>query len=79
MEVLEVTSRIGSARTIVKTFAVFRKTDHDLVGARAAKVVQKKWARFGGGFYGATAIWTLIVLELSDLYALVADWPGMVL
>lgn len=31
---------------------------------------------FGGGFYGAAALWTLVVIELSDLFSFVRDFPG---
>ena len=40
-------------------------------------VVHRKWLRFGGGFYGAAGLWTLLVVELADLFSLIVDWPGL--
>ena len=42
-----------------------------------ANLAFKKWARFGGGFYGAAALWTLLVAELADLFSLIINWPGI--
>ena len=39
--------------------------------------VTRKWLRFGGGFYGAAGLWTLLVAELADLFSLIIDWPGI--
>lgn len=39
--------------------------------------VHQKWLRFGGGFYGAAGLWTLLVAELADLFSLIIDWPGI--
>ena len=35
-----------------------------------------KWLRFGGGFYGLCAIWTLIVLEVQGLVQLILNLPS---
>ena len=43
----------------------------ELPGANA---VYRKWFRFGGGFYGAAALWTLVVVEVVDLFSLITDW-----
>lgn len=42
-----------------------------------ANFVTRKWLRFGGGFYGAAGLWTLLVAELADLFSLIIDWPGI--
>lgn len=35
-------------------------------------VLQKKWMKFGGGFYGMAALWTLIVVEVSGGVSVIA-------
>ena len=35
-------------------------------------ILQKKWMRFGGGFYGLAALWTLIVIEVGGAAATIA-------
>lgn len=30
-------------------------------------ILHHKWMRFGGGFYGVAAVWTLIVMEVSGI------------
>ena len=42
-----------------------------------ANFVTRKWLRFGGGFYGAAGLWTLLVAELADLFSLIINWPGI--
>jgi len=38
----------------------------------ADSVLHAKWMRFGGGFYGVAALWTLLVIEASGVAAVVA-------
>jgi hypothetical protein len=40
--------------------------------APADSILHAKWMRFGGGFYGVAALWTLIVIETGGLAAFVA-------
>lgn len=35
-------------------------------------VLHKKWMKFGGGFYGVAALWTLIVVEVSGVASVIA-------
>ncbi len=37
-----------------------------------------KWLRFGGGFYGLTALWTFIVIELQGLLWVVTNFSAVV-
>ena len=39
-------------------------------------LVQQRWMKFGGGFYGLTALWTLVVIEISDFVQFVVGFPG---
>lgn len=41
-----------------------------------ANFLRNKWMCFGGGFYGAAALWTLVVIELTDFFSFVRDFPG---
>ncbi|MCP5348047.1 MAG: hypothetical protein R3F41_10550 [Gammaproteobacteria bacterium] len=36
-------------------------------GNRNVRLVYKRWASFGGGFYGIAGLWTFLVIEISDL------------
>jgi hypothetical protein len=36
-------------------------------------VLHAKWMRFGGGFYGVAALWTLVVMEASGIIGAIAD------
>lgn len=36
----------------------------------------KRWMRFGSGFYGLAALWTLIVSEMLDVYGFMTNFPG---
>lgn len=37
---------------------------------------QKKWAKFGGGFYGVTAFYTYLVIETKEIIDLVINYGG---
>jgi hypothetical protein len=38
--------------------------------------VQKKWAKFGGGFYGIVAFFTYIVVEIYEIISVVTEFGG---
>jgi len=38
--------------------------------------VQKKWAKFGGGFYGIVAFFTYIVVEVTEIITMVMNFGG---
>ena len=40
--------------------------------------LQKKWAKFGGGFYGIVAFFTYIVVEVSEIITMISDFGGLV-
>jgi hypothetical protein len=40
--------------------------------------VQKKWARFGGGFYGIVAFFTYIVVEITEIATMIANFGGFI-
>ncbi len=40
--------------------------------------LHRNWMKFGGGFYGITALATLILIEIGDLISLLKDFPGIV-
>lgn len=40
--------------------------------APADSVLHSKWMKFGGGFYGTAALWTLIVIEASGVAGVLA-------
>ena len=40
--------------------------------------VQKKWARFGGGFYGIVAFFTYLVVEITEIATMIANFGGFI-
>lgn len=40
--------------------------------------LQKRWAKFGGGFYGIVAFFTYIVVEVLDIISVIADFGGFI-
>jgi hypothetical protein len=40
--------------------------------------LQKKWARFGGGFYGIVAFFTYVVVEVTDIITTIAGFGGFI-
>jgi len=40
--------------------------------------LKKKWARFGGGFYGIVAFFTYIVIEVLDIISVISDFGGFI-
>ena len=38
--------------------------------------VQKKWAKFGGGFYGIVAFFTYVVVEVTEIISMVMNFGG---
>ena len=40
--------------------------------------VQRKWAKFGGGFYGIVAFFTYIVIEAMDIFTTIASLGGFI-
>lgn len=38
---------------------------------------QKKWAKFGGGFYGVTAFYTYIVVEITEVTNMIINIGGL--
>jgi hypothetical protein len=39
-------------------------------------ILHRNWMKFGGGFYGVTAVATLILIEIADLFHFIVDFPG---
>ena len=40
--------------------------------------VQKKWAEFGGGFYGIVAFFTYLVVEIKEIITMISSFGGFV-
>ena len=43
---------------------------------KAANFFERKWMKFGGGFYGLSALTTLIIIELKDFSSFIFNFPG---
>jgi hypothetical protein len=42
-----------------------------------ADIVFDKWMWFGSGFYGLAALWTFAVIEVSDIFNFIFNFPGL--
>jgi len=40
--------------------------------------LQKKWAKFGGGFYGIVALFTYIVVEVTEIFTMISKFGGLI-
>jgi hypothetical protein len=40
-------------------------------------LLESKWMKFGGGYYGITALTTLVLVELGDAFHFVFNFPGL--
>ena len=40
--------------------------------------IQKKWAKFGGGFYGIVGFFTYIVIEFLEVISMIRNFGGIV-
>ena len=47
-------------------------------GVAALHPVQKKWTKFGGGFYGIVAFFTYIIVEVTEIINMIMDFGGLV-
>jgi len=54
-----------------------RKTSKD-TGVQTGDYWTNKWLRFGGGFYGLTALWTFIVIEAQEIWWLITNIPTVI-
>lgn len=67
-----------------------REDDHKLISARLKKMkksiekkesknsnyVYDKWMWFGSGFYGLAGLWTFAVIEISQFFGFIFNFPG---
>ena len=63
--------------------ALSREDDFDDLGGKikprgVTDFVESKWVMLGGGFYGAAALWTLIVMEIDQGFGLLSDLPWLI-
>lgn len=40
-------------------------------------IIHKKWMKFGGGFYGIVALFTWLVIEVTDIVAMIMNFGGL--
>jgi len=46
-------------------------------GKHKVNFLQRKWLKFGGGFYGVAALWTYIVVEFREVIAFIGGYNGL--
>jgi hypothetical protein len=59
-------ARDADHKAIRSSLKQVKKTTRES-GSRAEHPLHAKWMRFGGGFYGIAALWTLIVIEVGGV------------
>ena len=47
-------------------------------GGAVLHPVQKKWTKFGGGFYGIVAFFTYIIVEVTEIINMIMDFGGFI-
>jgi hypothetical protein len=68
-----------------------REDDHKIIAIRLKKLkkstekreqlnsnyIYDKWMWFGSGFYGLAGLWTFAVIEISQFFDFIFDFPGL--
>ena len=67
----------GSDFKTVKESVGLAKKDWKDTDKSAGNFFEQRWMKFGGGFYGLTALTTLILIEVKDGFAFVTNFPGI--
>ncbi|MFT4887940.1 MAG: hypothetical protein ACJAY7_001093 [Pseudohongiellaceae bacterium] len=65
-----------STKEQLKTLGKSFKKEKKLTDQSQAAYVYGRWAAFGGGFYGLAALWTFVVIEVSQSISFVFHFPG---
>lgn len=65
-----------SIKQQLKSQAKSLKRKRQLGDKSKAAYVYSRWAAFGGGFYGLAALWTFIVIEISQAIEFAFNFPG---
>lgn len=65
-----------STKEQLKSLGKSFKKDKKLASQSQAAYVYGRWAAFGGGFYGLTALWTFVVIEVSQTIQFIFRFPG---
>ena len=65
-----------STKAQLKSFGKTFKKEGKSSDQSQVAYVYKRWAAFGGGFYGLAALWTFVVVEVSDAISFVFRFPG---
>jgi len=72
-----VLARDADHKSINENLKTIRKEEKESEG-KPDSLVQGKWMKFGGGFYGVAAAWTLLYIEASGIVGVVMH-PSTVL
>ena len=55
-----------------------KNKDADKEANKTLHPLQKKWTKFGGGFYGIVAFFTYIVVEVIEIIDMIANFGGFI-
>jgi len=51
--------------------------DKEVSEHKKGDIIQNKWAKFGGGFYGVVAFFTYLVIEIRDIFTTIMNIGGL--
>jgi len=60
----------------IKTMSHKHKKNQADVG-KVLHPIQKKWSKFGGGFYGIVALFTYIIVEVTEVIGMIINLGGL--
>ena len=62
-------------RAVRKNIGKIRRKDKN--HSQQANFLEKRWMKFGGGFYGITAVTTWLIIELGETMQFIVNFPGV--
>lgn len=72
-------SDTGALQREIKAMSGKKKKKEAQKGeTRPLHPLQKKWAKFGGGFYGIVAFFTYIVVEVLEVFGMIMNFGGFI-
>ena len=70
-------SQLQSVRTKFKADKKVKvKDDTNAKAKLKSDIVFDKWMWFGSGFYGLAALWTFVIIEITDVFNFIFNNPG---
>lgn len=68
-------SQVKALRAGFKARAKTKVRD-EVSSRKKADIVYDKWMWFGSGFYGLAALWTFVIIEITEIFNFIFGFPG---